>query len=186
MYVCTHTCIRKSLPLGREENGQEGAEKGGRGSWKEAGPADDEWDRDQSRKRGDHRLAGGRVVWTLPTVRHGHPPGETGSGIPPCSTGGKVRRVVAWDRMWTSPTFGQRRKRRRKEVTGSSMGSAAAPGCDSLVARPPFPWRQLPSPLTLSQGPCLRPVSTAWLHSFPGMELGKMPSLCEPVCFTCN
>ena len=52
-------------------------------------------DRDQSRKRGDHRLAGGRVVWTLPTVRHGHPPGETGSGIPPCSTGGKVRRVVA-------------------------------------------------------------------------------------------
>ena len=91
MHVCTHTCIRKSLPLGSEENGQEGAEKGGRGSWKEAGPADDEWDRDQSRKRGDQRLAGGRGVWTLLTVRHG----ETGSGIPPCSIGGKVRRVVA-------------------------------------------------------------------------------------------
>lgn len=71
-------------------------------------------------------------------------------------------------------------------MTGSSVGSAAAPGCDSLVAGPPFPWRQLPSPLTLSQGPCFRPVSTAWLHSLLGMELGKMPSLCEPVCLTCN
>ena len=37
------THIRKSLPLGREKNGQEGAEKIGRGSWKEAGPGHDEW-----------------------------------------------------------------------------------------------------------------------------------------------
>lgn len=88
--------------------------------------------------------------------------------------------------MPTSPTFGQKRKRRRKEGTGRSMGPAAAPGYDSLVAGLPFPRQQLPSPLTCSQGPCLWPARTAWLHSLLGMELREMPSLCEPVHLTCN
>lgn len=89
------THIRKSLPLRREKNGQEGAEKIGRGSWKEAGPGDDEWGQRPEQKAWFPQSCSGERGLDSADCQCGHRPGETGSGISLCSTGGKVSRVVA-------------------------------------------------------------------------------------------